>query len=163
MPLPARGPLQMPGALKPNVVEAHAMELIKSMLYLADTTGQSLCPIADKGSLGVHCGREGVHDQIRPREAVNSCHGRRDEVCTCTRSLRLHKSLLHRHVLFSTFLALPLPLLPPSPSLSLSRRSTPQSPGCGLSSHVLTSTWLELYLTILLKESIASMLVDPVV
>lgn len=40
VPLPARGPLQMPGALKPNVVEAHAMELIKSMLYLADTTGQ---------------------------------------------------------------------------------------------------------------------------
>ena len=39
VPLPARGPLQMPGALKPNVVEAHAMELIKSMLYLADTTG----------------------------------------------------------------------------------------------------------------------------
>lgn len=32
----------MPGALKPNVVEAHAMELIKSMLYLADTSGQSL-------------------------------------------------------------------------------------------------------------------------
>lgn len=42
VPLPARGPLQMPGALKPNVVEAHAMELIKSMLYLADTMGQSL-------------------------------------------------------------------------------------------------------------------------
>ena len=39
VPLPARGPLQMPGALKPNVVEAHAMELIKSMLYLADTIG----------------------------------------------------------------------------------------------------------------------------
>jgi len=37
--LPARGPLQMPGVQKPNVVEAHAMELIKSMLYLADTTG----------------------------------------------------------------------------------------------------------------------------
>ena len=40
MPLPARGPLQMPGALKPSVVEAHAMELIKSMLYLADTSGK---------------------------------------------------------------------------------------------------------------------------
>ena len=39
VPLPVRGPLQMPGALKPNVVEAHTMELIKSMLYLADTTG----------------------------------------------------------------------------------------------------------------------------
>ncbi|KAL0040405.1 hypothetical protein WJX77_006212 [Trebouxia sp. C0004] len=39
VPLPARGPLQMPGVQKPNVVEAHAMELIKSMLYLADTTG----------------------------------------------------------------------------------------------------------------------------
>lgn len=31
--LPARGPLQLPGAKKPNVVEAHAMELIKSLLY----------------------------------------------------------------------------------------------------------------------------------
>ena len=41
VPLPARGPLQMPGEQKPNVVEAHAMELIKSMLYLADTTGHS--------------------------------------------------------------------------------------------------------------------------
>ena len=41
VPLPARGPLQMPGVQKPNVVEAHAMELIKSMLYLADTTGHS--------------------------------------------------------------------------------------------------------------------------
>ena len=40
VPLPARGPLQMPGALKPTVVEAHAMELIKSMLYLADTSGK---------------------------------------------------------------------------------------------------------------------------
>ncbi|KAL0049611.1 hypothetical protein WJX82_006036 [Trebouxia sp. C0006] len=39
VPLPACGPLQMPGVQKPNVVEAHAMELIKSMLYLADTTG----------------------------------------------------------------------------------------------------------------------------
>ena len=39
VPLPARGPLQMPGVQKPNVVEAHAMELIKSMLYLTDTTG----------------------------------------------------------------------------------------------------------------------------
>ncbi|KAA6420263.1 MAG: hypothetical protein FRX49_09747 [Trebouxia sp. A1-2] len=39
VPLPARGPLQMPGVQKPNVVEAHAMELIKSMLYLADATG----------------------------------------------------------------------------------------------------------------------------
>lgn len=122
-------------------------------------------PLQTKVVFGVHCGRAGVHDQIRPRAAVNSCHGRHDEVCTCTRSLRLHKSLIHRHVRFPTFLALPLPLplLPPSPSLSLSRRSTPQSPGCGLSSHVLTSTWLELHLDILLKESIASMLVDPVV
>ena len=41
VPLPARGPLHMLGVQKPNVVEAHAMELIKSMLYLADTTGNS--------------------------------------------------------------------------------------------------------------------------
>ena len=42
LPLPARGPLQMPGVQKPNVVEAHAMELIKSTLYLADTTGKQV-------------------------------------------------------------------------------------------------------------------------
>lgn len=33
LPLPVRGPLQLPGAKKPNVIEAHAMELIKSLLY----------------------------------------------------------------------------------------------------------------------------------
>ena len=47
----------MPGALKPNVVEAHAMELIKSMLYLADTTGQfTQAAIPKEATLDVcHC------------------------------------------------------------------------------------------------------------
>lgn len=55
VPLPARGPLQMPGVQKPNVVEAHAMELIKSMLYLADTTGHFPTPCCDHHLLTMLC------------------------------------------------------------------------------------------------------------
>ena len=66
--LPARGPLQMPGAHKPTVIEAHAMELIKSMLYLADTTGQCVTLTVPS------CSRPGEPAMLQLLNAASLCY-----------------------------------------------------------------------------------------